>query len=256
MMKLGRLINIAFILVLITFMFHILAMGYNRWKIIRCKSCSGNVSVHTIYTSLTQRCYLSSFSLDQQSLSGELCLSNKFLYPKKKGDAELCLNETLDQQYTECSSHTYSKQCHCDYALGTKIILALTIVAAILLGLTILITHFMLLSAEKNIILFVIGETFLIISFLAILIALILVGVYKTQDIDELKYKRTLNAMSGMPINSKELGRLRNSNYSITVGYSVGLEIIALFFTLGTAIFFIFLLWVRGRSGEQSAESD
>ncbi|CAF0844605.1 unnamed protein product [Didymodactylos carnosus] len=198
MMNISKFGSIAFALIIIAFIFHILAMGYPRWKTVTCLNCA-NESVQAWHTSINKRCYLSelqNFSFgENHPLVAQLCLPNEYLYPKKQEDSLLCSLQMFEDPYTICALKTYTKECYCAYTNATQAIISLTVIASILLGSCIFISHYVACVYKEVVLKWLLfsGEIFLVISSIAILIALIISGLYKSQDLDHLKHIELFN---------------------------------------------------------------
>jgi hypothetical protein len=111
-----------FILVVFAFVFHVTAMGHPHWK--RATNIFGNTTnYNTITIGLFTRCS------PWDSYTEETCFPNK--YPMSTNAN--CFN------WAVCLPRNSTIDCQCDFAPSTKGIAACTIIAAVFLGLAIII---------------------------------------------------------------------------------------------------------------------
>ena len=161
-----------FIFVVIAFVFHINAMGHHHWKDITVKNITGNANGalgnNHITIGLFTQCRTSNVS------RAETCFPN--MYPRD-GRCDLLLI---------CAVKPINETCRCDYLPSTKGIAACTIIAAVFLGLALLILFFHSIkttgSRAVELILSLFPVILLLLAFIFILIALILVGSYLSRD--------------------------------------------------------------------------
>lgn len=156
-----------FILVVIAFIFHVNAMGHNHWK----KAISKNFTVtdvDRVTIGLFTRCR--TFDTD----NSEICYPNR--YPRNTS----CL-------WNYCTSRSANASCQCDYSSSTKGIASCSIIAAIFLGLAIIILFIhSIKTTESRSIGLILGLNpliLLLLAFIFILITLILVGSYLSRDV-------------------------------------------------------------------------
>lgn len=127
MKRLERLGSIAFLTIAIAFVFHLIAMSFNRWIDNICQNCNENYALGTWHTSLASRCYQApvgsiffpsnsaEFNIYKKSFIAEICLPNQFLAAKTPDSAYLCLTSALNYTHTICSVKNYdSNQCFCE----------------------------------------------------------------------------------------------------------------------------------------------
>ncbi|CAF3431038.1 unnamed protein product [Rotaria sp. Silwood1] len=131
---------------------------------------------------------------------------------------------------TDCWLRESNPSCPCDYLPSTKGIAACAIIAAVFLGLTIIILFIHSINTSETrslgMLLSLLPLIFLLLSFIFILIALILVGNF-------------------------DLGVLRDrarEAYKVRVDWSTGLEIISLFFTFLSLILYMAFVFKFGRA--------
>ena len=159
-----------FVLVVFALVFHITAMGHHHWKKAESRNITSANKYGFNYTSigLFTRC------LRDDTYTGESCFPNKF-------PGNTSCNALFD-----CRSRDSSSVCNCDYLPSTKGIAACTIIAAIFLGvaLIILFVHSINTTETRSmgIILGLFPLILLLLAFLFILTALILVGSYLSRD--------------------------------------------------------------------------
>jgi len=156
-----------FVLVVFAFIFHVTAMGYNHWK--KATVINSTVIPDFNYTTigLFTRCTTSNI------IKTETCFPN--LYP---GNGSC--------SWSQCLLRSGNADCQCDFLPSTKGIAACAIIAAVFLGLAIIILfiHSIKTSETRSIGLFLgLFPLFLLFfAFVFILIALILVGSYLSRD--------------------------------------------------------------------------
>ena len=127
MKRLERLGSIAFLTITIAFVFHLLAMSFDRWIENNCRNCSDNYALGTWHTSLRSRCYQapvgsiffrrnsSESTIYRKSFIADICLPNQFLTAKTPDSAYQCLLSTLNDSHTICSVKNYDpNQCECE----------------------------------------------------------------------------------------------------------------------------------------------
>ncbi|UJR26832.1 hypothetical protein I4U23_008145 [Adineta vaga] len=219
-----------FILVVFAFIFHVTAMGHHHWKKAEPRNSSIATDYGFNYTSigLFTRCVTNDFT------KTENCFPN--LYPK---------NSSCPVGY--CLLRTSDSSCPCDFLPSTKGIAACTIIAAIFLGLAIIILfiHSINTSETRSIglVLGLFPLLLLLLAFIFILIALILIGSYLSRDI--------MNLVRDYPNSSSETSVLRDrarEYFKVRVDWSTGLEIISLVFTFISLILYSAFVFKFGRS--------
>ncbi|CAF0881633.1 unnamed protein product [Didymodactylos carnosus] len=175
---------------LLAFVLHVLAMTHNNWKHIRCKTCNSTTKLPTFYTSLLSRCYSGATIQFPADIPAQLCIPNKALYPRHITRTNVfdCLVEYSKNPDAVCATQSYTKDCYCDYSPVTKVMLATTILSAIAIGLSIPISHILSVLRLDYVPnwLYISSVTLLIIGFICILISLMLVGIFRTEDIASL----------------------------------------------------------------------
>lgn len=166
-----------FILVVFAFTFHVTAMGHHHWKKADLRDPTVLSPAIFNYTSigLFTRCERSTFS------NLETCFPNRFP-----------TDNTCDP-ISSCLPRSSTTSCSCDFLPSTKGIAACTIIAAVFLGLTIIILFIHSINTSETrslgIVLSLLPLILLLLSFIFILIALILVGSYLSRDVMHLLHK-------------------------------------------------------------------
>jgi hypothetical protein len=158
-----------FIFIVFAFIFHINAMGHHHWKkATPLSTATPTLTLNYTTIGLFTRC------IPSQTYKEETCFPN--LYPA---------NTSCD--WTNCLQASSSGNCQCDFSPSTKGIAACTILAAIFLGLAIIIlfVHSINTNEPRSLGLFLgfCPLILLLLAFIFILIALILVGSYLSRDI-------------------------------------------------------------------------
>ncbi|CAF0911200.1 unnamed protein product [Didymodactylos carnosus] len=125
MRNVGKFGSIAFALLTIACLFHLLAMGYPNWKTITCSSGCENQTAQEWTTSISNRCYattLQNFSFNSaHPLFATLCLPNQYLYPKNKADLYLCSLQMYEHPRTACALERHTPECYCAYSTSTQL---------------------------------------------------------------------------------------------------------------------------------------
>jgi hypothetical protein len=156
-----------FILVVVAFVFHVTAMGHHHWKRADGINATQYGFNHTTIGLFT-RC------TPAEDNKTETCFPNK--YPTG-GSCVL---------WNACLPRISNASCQCDFLPSTKGIASCTIIAAIFLGLAIIILFIHSINTSETrslgLILGFFPLLLLLLSFIFILIALILVGSYLSRD--------------------------------------------------------------------------
>jgi len=160
-----------FIFVVFAFIFHVTAMGHHHWKKATVRDTASGTAYGFNYTSigLFTRCEpADGFRL-------ETCFPN--MYP---------MNDSCNPR-TTCWAKDPDSSCACDYLPSTKGIAACTIIAAIFLGLAIIILFVDSINTKETrsvgLILSLLPLILLLLACIFIFIALVLVGSYLSRDI-------------------------------------------------------------------------
>jgi hypothetical protein len=159
-----------FILVVFAFIFHVTAMGFHHWK----KADARNSTYVSMYSINHTNVGLFTRCTPSTSTKEETCFPN--LFPNNKScSVEICLQINPDAS------------CSCGFLPSTKGIAACAIIAAIFLGLAIIILfiHSINTSETRTVGLFLglLPLILLLLALIFILITLILVGSYLSRDI-------------------------------------------------------------------------
>jgi hypothetical protein len=127
MKHLERLGGIAFLTIIISFVFHLIGMSFNNWVENNCINCSLTNPLATWHTSLRSRCYLISmgalfispnssiYNLYSRSFIADVCVPNQILMAKDPVNAYDCLLYTINNSHTICSIPYYDHSiCKCE----------------------------------------------------------------------------------------------------------------------------------------------
>jgi hypothetical protein len=126
MKRLERLGTVAFVTVLTSLTFHLIAMSFQGWINTTCKTCHTNDSLASWDTSLLQRCYqapfitiLSQTNETRKDLSAayktQFCLPNQYIFAKDQSQADYCLQLAYAQSDSICALGTYNQNyCGCE----------------------------------------------------------------------------------------------------------------------------------------------
>ena len=162
-----------FIFVICAFIFHVTAMGHHHWK----KANARNNTFSDRYGFASTTIGLFTRCVPSPNYKTETCFANMF--PK---------DSSCDpRHYNACLSTYSTSSCSCDFLPSTKGIAACTIIAAVFLGLSIIILFIHSINASETRSLgFFLGFfplVLILLSFIFILITLILVGSYLSRDV-------------------------------------------------------------------------
>lgn len=167
-----------FVLVVFAFVFHITAMGFHHWKVAVYPKSRNLSTVSVTSFGLFTRCSTSNAS------RGYGCEPNRFPEQEQQGQGQ-------GQQfcsYTICSARRENDVCPCDYLPSSKGIAACAIIAAVFLGLALILLFIQSINEANESRLIAIFFGFiplllLLLTWLFILITLILVGSYLARDV-------------------------------------------------------------------------
>jgi hypothetical protein len=164
-----------FILVVFAFIFHVTAMGFPHWK----KADARNSTYANTYGFNRTTIGLFTRCIPITGYTQETCFPNVF--PKN-----------VSCSIVTCWTTNPSSSCSCDYLPSTKGIAACAIIAAIFLGLAIIILFIHSINTSETrtvgLLLGLLPLILLLFAFIFILITLILVGSYLSRDIMTLAY--------------------------------------------------------------------
>ena len=157
-----------FILVVAAFIFHVTAMGHHHWKKAVAKNSTYAIQgANEVNIGLFTRCTA------DPAVKAETCTPN--LFPT---------GGTCD--FLSCLSRTPVVGCSCDFLQSAKAIASCAIIAAIFLGLSIIILFIHSINTSEtrslSLILGLVPLLFLILAFAFILTTLILVGCFLSRD--------------------------------------------------------------------------
>jgi hypothetical protein len=180
-----------FILVVFAFIFHVVAMGYPHWK----QADARNYTIGNTYNLNRTTIGLFTRCIPSDAYKEETCFPN--LFPK---------NANCSVQ-GDCLTRPSNPSCSCDFLPSTKGIAACAIIAAIFLGLAIIILfiHSVNTSETRSLGLFLglFPLLLLLLALIFILITLILVGSYLSRDVMEILSDYTYPSMYILKANIK-----------------------------------------------------
>lgn len=237
-----------FILAVTALIVHLIAMGQNHWKQADAKP---NQLPDFLYGRNRTTVGLFTRCEPDDLAQVETCFPN--LYP---GTESPCFS------WTDCQPREYNATCQCDFLPSTKATAACAIIAAIFLGLAVILLFLQSISSSESRILgLLFGFVPLILLFLAfvfMLITLILVGSFLSRDVihmgdTELGTAQTLssNWMYSSLLLGLNLTYLRPrvaERYNVRIGSSAGLEIAALILTFFSFVLYVMYVFKIGRA--------
>ncbi|CAF0893229.1 unnamed protein product [Didymodactylos carnosus] len=276
------LLTLALFLGLGGLVLHLLAIFTTKWKITKRDK---DPPLAPISYGLWERCEMQNVTFQKQGLpinqrATYVCLPNRYL--RYSADHN---NECFHRR-RECglySSQTLPDGCKCRYLPSTKGLQWLTILAAIVLIIGLLLLYMKLIATPQNeSAAFLLGFApflFILMAFLFMLTTLILLGSYLRRDSYE-EFQFPLNTIDNNSTNTqnrlsfnlhglknyirrhndqftRERARLANAEllstindtYHTVIGWSTGFEIIALVLVFGSAVL-AFLLALASKSEE------
>ncbi|CAF1314561.1 unnamed protein product [Adineta steineri] len=207
-------------------------MGHHHWKQVISKNTDRTGFSRTTIGLFT-RCVP---SVDRKS---ELCFPN--MYPAINSG---CLGTNIINRY-DCLPRTLNATCGCDFLPSTKGIAACAIIAAVLLGIAIILLFIHSIKTTETrtigLCLSFLPLLLLLLAFLFILTALILVGCYLSRDIMQLIRTNPTTSWGDLRQQAKDVADIR-------IGWASGLEIIALVFTFFSFILYSIFVFKLGRT--------
>ncbi|CAF0789700.1 unnamed protein product [Adineta ricciae] len=255
MLEISRIyLSTGVLLAVLTLIFHMIAVGYPRWKIYEHRR---NPS-ETLFVGLFHRCenQLLTVVSDTNKIYS-ICDENKYL-PSKKNMSTIInkLKPNEVQRLCNIAGNPY----RCDYSSVNKGLISSTIITACSISFAIILIYsHLLLNQFKYKTHLVIAMTtilFLFLAFIFLLITLILLGSTMSYDLFEYRYnlnyrlaeRKQRNLTNGL---EQTIRQTVASDYDIRLDWSAGLEIISLVlssFTLVTQILYVFSTY-RNRIG-------
>ncbi|CAF1607868.1 unnamed protein product [Rotaria magnacalcarata] len=242
-------------------------MSFNSWKVTKCRTCGENNPLATWTSSINERCYYSSvaaifFSQDQLNTSvpanlfiTTICLPNQYIISNEVKYANYCLAIALNRSDTACSLRTYNPDyCKCDYTGSTKAVVAMTVLSALSLGILLFLTHFVALVKIDYVLRWLIPLCFGLMLFviLSLTITLSVAGDSVDEDLQELRfqwslYKQAYPDKTLIDTWQEELNNLTSVNYSVSIGWCFGMEILSLYFALIALIIYALMFQAKKR---------
>ena len=123
MKRFERLGSIAFVTVMISLVFHLIAMSFNHWREITCHGCQAKDILGSWSTGLVTRCYQASlgpiFIPDENAAATggfrtEVCIANQFVMVKDIDHSSSCLEMNMKEGDYACA-YAYNKtNCQCE----------------------------------------------------------------------------------------------------------------------------------------------
>ncbi|UJR25431.1 hypothetical protein I4U23_006778 [Adineta vaga] len=243
------------VLLILTLIFHFVAMGYPRWKTYDHREKNEK----TITVGIFHRCEnLLVYIAPTMNKTYSICDYNKYIFPDNKDCSDLQNPLSYEAKHRVC--HPIDNPCHCDYSSITKGLMACTIIAACTLSLAFLLmfSHLLINSFKYQIHFYLTAITIvlLLLGLIFILITLILFGSSLLYDLYQ--YHFDLNNRLAAYSKQEDKNNLRfnvtqqaKNDYHTRLDWAAGLEIIALFltsFTLITQILYLISIY-RNRNG-------
>ncbi|CAF3302702.1 unnamed protein product [Rotaria socialis] len=242
-------------------------MSFKSWKVIKCRTCPDSDALATWTSSIDERCYASSmasifFPQDQLNKSAitnsfitTICLPNQYIMNNEVKYANYCLDIALNRSDTACSVRTYNPDyCHCDYTASTKAIVATTILSALSLGILLFLTHFVALVNIDYVLRWLIPLCFglMIFSIIFMIATLSIAGASLGEDLEELRYqwslfKQAYPEKTLIDAWQQELNNLTRINYSVSIGWCFGMEIVSLYFALIALVVYALIFQAKKR---------
>ncbi|CAF1615726.1 unnamed protein product [Adineta ricciae] len=216
-----------FVLAIMAFIFHATAMGHHHWK-------------HVTGTNIT----LTGFNRTTIGLFMR-CVPSDTLY------TEVCFPNTYPVlhracKWSDCQNKNLTENCGCDYLPSTKGIAACTILAAVFLGISIILLFIHSIRTNETrvaaILLSFLPLILLLLTFIFMLIALILVGSYLSRDMMAI-YRTIFDNESW-----EDARKIATQSYSTQIGWASGLEIIALVLTFLSFVFYCLFVFKLSRT--------
>ncbi|CAF3292153.1 unnamed protein product [Rotaria socialis] len=217
-----------FILAVFAFVFHVTAMGHHHWKTAVKHNFTNINYINQTTIGLFTRCVTSYFN------ATETCFPNKFPMNNNFLDSNLCVQIPLNDNF------------QCDFLPSTKGIASCAIIAAVFLGLAIVILFIHSINTSEarsvGICLSFFPLLLLLLTFIFILITLILVGSYLSRDMMYILRRPSTDS------NLQQLLEEVRQIYTVRIGWSTGLDIIALVLTFFSFILYTVFVFKVGRS--------
>ncbi|CAF1013705.1 unnamed protein product [Adineta steineri] len=268
MKRIQRLGSVSFVTVLLSLVFHLLAMSNDEWKTITCHGCGNTTDLQDILGSwtvaLTERCYSTSVvgifapnggytGLTASGFRAQVCVENQYLMVKDIRNASYCLRYNEGFSDVACTLTEYNtKACKCDYSTRIKLILAMTILTSLSLGILIFISHLVAFVKIDYVLEWLIPTCYSLLFFaiLCIFITLFTAGTGLDDEINQLRYSQSLfevayfndsSATAHMNAYKKTLTR----TYSVKLGWCFGMEVMALYFSIVSAVLYLLMYLVK-----------
>ncbi|CAF1467777.1 unnamed protein product [Rotaria sordida] len=265
MKRLERLGSVAFFTVTASLVFHLIGMSYNSWRVTTCHNCDPLNPLASWRTSVRQRCYdagvaalfLSNDTSSRVSANAfltQVCIPNQFLIVDDPNEAFNCLINASRQPDLICLSRRRGQNCKCDYTKRTKAVLAMTVLAALSLGILMFLSHLVAFVKIDYILRWLIPLCFvlLLFSILCIVVAISAAGGKLDEDLYHLRsrWAAVEEFSTDGPINENWEARfinLTHAQYDVKVGWCFGMEILALYFSLVSLVIYALMFFAKSR---------
>ncbi|CAF0902060.1 unnamed protein product [Adineta ricciae] len=265
MQRFHRLGSVGMVLIITAFTFHLLAISYDRWTLITCKTCSYTYYFREWRTSIRQRCYRISLmeytgisnaeeDIKTDPFATFVCIPDKYVYATDSANIAQCIGRADIDPHNACTSSSLDEDvCQCDYTRKTKAVIGFAVISSIILGLMVIVSHFASYIPYDFILKWLLPGGFisLVAAFTFIFITLIMMGSGKSDYVNRVVVWRTLQVAQynlSTTLNDTTISsELSQSNFDIKLGFSFGMEIIAAHFTLMSAIVYALMFLGKRR---------
>ncbi|UJR29825.1 hypothetical protein I4U23_017368 [Adineta vaga] len=268
MKRFERLGSVAFVTVLISLIFHLIAMSFSHWKDVTCSNCNRYDILGSWSTGIVSRCYQASMEsifnpyknvtniIDGNAFRTDVCVSNKILMVNYLEQASYCLRENNENGDVTCATKTYNKDyCKCDYLTRTKLVLASCIMTALSLGVLIFLSHLVAFVKKETVLKWLIPACYILL-FVAIIfmfITLVAAGSDLEEDVRELRFSWSI--LEIIHYNDTEnVAKYQNEHistlpekYSTKLGWCFGMEILAFYFAIISLILYLIMFLIKQR---------
>ncbi|CAF0881762.1 unnamed protein product [Adineta steineri] len=268
MKRIQRLGSISFVTVLLSLVFHLLAMSNDEWKSITCHGCGNTTALDDVLGSwtvaLTERCYSASVAkafspnggstgITASGFRAQVCIENQYLMVKDIRNASYCLDWNERYGDVGCTLIDYdTKACKCDYSTRIKLTLAMTILTSLSLGILIFISHLVAFVTIDYVIEWLIPACYSLLFFaiLCMIITLFTAGTGLDDEINQLRYSQSLFEVayfndSSATAHMNAYKKASTRTYSVKLGWCFGMEVMALYFSIVSAVLYLLMYLVK-----------
>ncbi|CAF0960378.1 unnamed protein product [Adineta ricciae] len=268
MKRFDRLGSAAFVTVIITLVFHLIAMSFTNWREITCNGCDSFSQFGSWSTGITTRCYTTSMASifdplksstensNDQSFQAKVCMPNQMLMVNNLQYASTCLDVVNMYGDIACSMQDVNNNyCKCDYLPRTKLTLGTTIITSFALGTLVFLSHLVAFVKKDYIVQWLIPTCYglLFVAVIFILITLISAGSGLDEDANELRFTSTIIRViyyndSSTAIKIQQSIKANSTvTYQTKVGWCFGMEILAFYFSLISLVLYLIMFLVGKR---------